>query len=49
MEDSEKEDEALIIIGDFNCKVGKSIGGNKDKISKGGKKMLEFLEKSNLY
>ena len=48
VEESEKEDEALIIIGDFNCKVGKSIDGNKDKISKGGKKMLEFLEKKQL-
>ena len=43
-EAGEKE-ELVLIVGDFNCKVGEEIKGNKNKASKGGKKLLKFLEK----
>ena len=40
--------ESLMIVGDFNCKVGSEIEGNHGKISKGGKKLLQTIEKEGL-
>ena len=40
--------ESLIIVGDFNCKVGDAIQGNIGKESKAGKKLLDFVEKEGL-
>ena len=48
IQEARNNDEGLIIVGDFNCKVGKSIDGNKEVVSKGGKKMLEVMEKERL-
>ena len=48
IKDSREQEESIIIVGDFNCKVGEVIDGNYKKVSKGGKKLLETIEKEGL-
>ena len=43
-----KENRTIILMGDFNCKVGKAIEGNKDTVSKGGKILMKMIEEENL-
>ena len=43
-----KHGERLILMGDFNCKVGNIIQGNDDIVSKGGKILLKMVNKYNL-
>lgn len=45
---SSENKESLIIVGDFNCKVGDMVQGNIGKKSKGGKKLLQVIEKEGL-
>ena len=40
--------QKLLIIGDFNCKVGNSIPNNALQISKGGRLLLKLIQKKNL-
>ena len=48
VEESRERDESIIILGDFNCKVGEEIAGNNKKVSKCGRKLLKFIEKEGL-
>ena len=36
----------LLITGDFNCKIGKAINGNSDKVSKGGRLLMKTVLKN---
>jgi exonuclease III len=38
----------VLLVGDFNCKVGKKIEGNTEEISKSGKRLLKFADKMGL-
>ena len=40
--------QQVLLIGDFNVKIGKHIPGNKDTISKGGRQLKIIIEKCNL-
>lgn len=40
--------EKILIIGDFNCKVGKEIEGNHDRVSKGGKMLNKMITKQGM-
>ena len=40
--------ESLIMVGDFNCKVGDVIKGNIGKSSTAGKKLLELVEEEGM-
>ena len=40
----ELRNENVILIGDMNKKVGDLIPGNKDKVSIGGKLIVDFLK-----
>ena len=42
------KDESIMVVGDYNCKVGKVIKGNHEKETKGGKKLMKFVEKEGL-
>ena len=42
------ERQQIMAIGDFNCKVGTKIKGNKQKVTKGGRLMLETIKKLDL-
>eukprot|EP00112_Aurelia_sp_Birch-Aquarium-sp1_P014117 Seg3022.3 transcript_id=Seg3022.3/GoldUCD/mRNA.D3Y31 product="hypothetical protein" protein_id=Seg3022.3/GoldUCD/D3Y31 len=40
--------EKIIIMGDFNCKIGTKVAGNKEEITKGGKILLKMVEKEQM-
>ena len=44
-----KQDEELLIMGDFNCKIGKIIKNNVDKVTTGGKKLLKLVSDQKLF
>ena len=46
--ESRERDESIMIVGDFNSRVGEAIEGNNRKVSKGGKKLLKMIEKEGL-
>ena len=46
--ESRERDESIMIVGDFNSRVGEAIEGNNKKVSKGGKKLLKIIEKEGL-
>ena len=37
---AKEKGQKLLILGDFNCKIGEIINGNKPEVSKGGKLLL---------
>jgi hypothetical protein len=40
--------QSVLLVGDFNCKVGRTIDGNTEETSKGGKRLLKFVNKLGL-
>ena len=46
--ESAENRESVIVVGDFNCKVGEMVKGNKKEISNGGRKLVKFAEKEGL-
>ena len=40
--------ECVIVMGDFNCKVGEAIQGNTQELSKGGRVLLSMCKKLGL-
>ena len=48
VQESGKQDESVIIVGDFNCKIGKEIEENNHLVTKGGRKLKKFVEKEGL-
>ena len=40
--------QEVLIVGDFNCKVGTIVAGNTEEISKGGKLLKELIKNQNL-
>ena len=46
--ESQKVKEKLVLVGDFNCKVGKLIEGNSETVTKGGRLLQKLVNKHNL-
>ena len=44
-----EENQKLLLLGDFNCKVGTVIKGNAGKITKGGRILLKMIDRNQLY
>ena len=42
-----EQQQKIVIMGDFNCKVGRIIDGNKDEVTKGGKMLIEMKQEGN--
>merc|ERR1712113_595776 len=40
--------QSVLLMGDFNCKIGESIKGNKPEISVGGRLLLNLTKNNNL-
>ena len=40
--------EKIMILGDFNCKIGLEIAGNNEEVSKGGRELLKLANKLSL-
>ncbi len=45
---AQENGESIMIMGDFNCKIGKKIDGNTDEVTKGGKLLLELCENTGM-
>ena len=45
---ADRNDENLMIVGDFNCKVGAAIPGNREEITKSGKLLCNLIKKWKL-
>ena len=43
-----EEKQQILIIGDFNAKIGAAIEGNKTQITKGGRQLLKLAYKENI-
>ena len=43
-----KEKQQILILGDFNAKVGVAIEGNKTQVTKGGRQLLKLANKENM-
>ena len=48
VQESGKNNESIMIVGDFNSKIGKDIEGNHDVVTRGGRKLRKFVEKQGL-
>ena len=46
---AENDKQILLLVGDFNCKVGKYIEGNKETVTKGGRLLLKLIRNNNLH
>ena len=41
-------DEKIVLMGDFNCKIGGEIRNNKEDVSKGGKEFIKVIKQNKL-
>ena len=48
VEIAEEESQQVLLIGDFNAKIGNLIQGNKDTITKSGRHLKRIVEKQRL-
>ena len=48
IEDAREKAMQVMVIGDFNCKVGNYVEGNHEEVTMSGKKLLAMLENENL-
>ena len=46
---AEEKQQKLLLIGDFNCKVGNLITGNTEQVTKGSRILMEMINKKQLY
>ena len=44
----QERNQKIVLMGDFNSKVGEKIEGNHMEVSKGGKLLLKMLEKNKM-
>ncbi len=45
---AKKENQEVLLMGDFNCKVGDVIPGNTEEVTKGGKMLMKMVDKLDL-
>ena len=38
------KNEKIMVVGDFNCKIGKEVEGNKEKVTKGGRILMKLIK-----
>ena len=48
IQEAREHKQQVIVIGDFNAKVGTAIQGNKETITKGGRLLLKMIQKENM-
>jgi hypothetical protein len=45
---TQQEKESIVVLGDFNCKVGEEIKGNTEEVTKAGKLMVELCKNTGV-
>jgi exonuclease III len=45
---AKEKQQTVLVIGDFNCKIGDAIKGNKQEVTKGGKLLLQMAKTNKL-
>ena len=45
---AKEKGEKILLMGDFNCKIGTVIQGNKEDVTKGGRLLLKLTARHNL-
>ena len=45
---AEEKQQNVLLLGDFNCKIGDEIKGNRPDVTKGGKLLLKLVERNRL-
>ena len=48
VQEAKKKEEKILLTGDFNCKIGNTIKGNREEVSKSGKILKEMVLKQEL-
>ena len=48
VEEAKLKNQSLLLVGDFNCKIGKTLDGNSEELTKGGKMLNNLVLKQNL-
>ena len=48
LEQAKERNQKVLLLGDFNCKIGNKIRGNKPDISKSGKMLLSMVKKHKM-
>ena len=48
IQEAREHKQQVIVIGDFNAKVGTAIQGNKETITKGERFLLKIVQKENM-
>ena len=43
-----EREQKVVLLGDFNCKIGKQISGNRPEVTKGGKLLLKLADVNQL-
>ena len=43
-----EDDEKLLIMGDFNCKISSIIRNNKEEVTRSGTELLKLVKQHNL-
>jgi exonuclease III len=46
--EAQREKESIVVLGDFNCKVGEEIKGNTEEVTKAGKLMMELCKNTGV-
>ena len=48
IKEAKAKKQEVLIVGDFNCKVGDIVPGNTEEITKGGRLLMELVKSQNL-
>ena len=43
---AKQKNQRTLLMGDFNCKVGKAVSSNKEEVTVGGKMLLQMLKRN---
>ena len=46
--EAQSKGESILVMGDFNCKIGDKIEGNNDEVTKGGIMLLEMCKNTGM-
>ena len=49
IQQAKERQQNVLLMGDFNCKIGNEIKGNRKDVTKGGKQLLKLAKENDLY